>query len=142
MIGKPEWFTYRIFGWGVRPKTKEGYIYILVWIAVIAAIAALPLEEMLRALLFVVALVVIVIDTMHIMMQLPKVHDERENLQQLIIERNCSFAAIFALVAVLFVQLYMNQWFMDINVVWPIFVVLGVMLLTKIISIIYVHKAM
>ena len=37
MIGKPEWFTYRFLGWGVRPKTKEGWLYIAVFAALASA---------------------------------------------------------------------------------------------------------
>ena len=30
MIGKPEWFERRKYlGWGIHPKTKEGWIYLL-----------------------------------------------------------------------------------------------------------------
>ena len=39
-------------------------------------------------------LAILLADVLHIMLQLPKTHDERENHHQLLIERNCSFAAI------------------------------------------------
>jgi hypothetical protein len=35
MIGNPEWFTYRIFGWGVAPKTWQGWVYVAVVAAAI-----------------------------------------------------------------------------------------------------------
>ena len=52
---------------------------------------------------------IVVLDVIHIMAQLPKVHDERENLQQLVIERNCSFAAIFSLAAALLYQTWQHR---------------------------------
>jgi len=38
MIGKPEWFKYRIFGWGLAPKTWQGYTYVLGIVGIIGII--------------------------------------------------------------------------------------------------------
>ena len=35
MFGKPEWFVPKKFGWGLRPVTKEGWIYTGAWVAVL-----------------------------------------------------------------------------------------------------------
>jgi hypothetical protein len=133
MIGKPEWFTYRIFGWGLAPKTKEGWLYILIAIAIAAGIALIPMEESYRIALIVGFIAILVMDVVHVMTQLSRTHDERENMHQLIIERNCSYAALGALIAVAFYQARSTGIF-DMSLMF----VLGVMLFTKILSTIYV----
>ena len=37
MFGKPEWFVPKSMGWGLRPVTKEGWIYAGVWLGVLIA---------------------------------------------------------------------------------------------------------
>jgi hypothetical protein len=81
------------------------------------------------------------LDVMHIMMQLPKVHDERENMHQLIIERNVSFAAVMALVGIAIYQAYQNRALVQANQIpfdFSLLVIFGAMLATKIISALYV----
>lgn len=36
MFGKPEWFRDKAIGWGLRPVTWQGWVYTLIWGAVIA----------------------------------------------------------------------------------------------------------
>jgi hypothetical protein len=142
MIGKPGWFTYRTFGWGIAPKTWQGWVYLAAFAALFGFIIALGFN--LRAQLWVtgVVLAVLVLDVLHIMVQLPRVHDERENYHQLLIERNCSFAAIVALLAVAVYQSLQNGGRALAGSVfpfdWALVVVLGAMLLAKIGSTAYV----
>ena len=42
MIGKPEWFTYKIFGWGAMPRTWQGLAYVLVSMLITVIIILLP----------------------------------------------------------------------------------------------------
>ena len=35
MFGKPDWFRKKRFGWGLSPKTWQGWIYALVWCVVL-----------------------------------------------------------------------------------------------------------
>lgn len=35
MFGKPEWFKPKVFGWGLNPVTKQGWIYTGVWLGVL-----------------------------------------------------------------------------------------------------------
>ena len=37
MFGKPEWFAKKKLGWGLRPKSWQGWVYTLIWAAVIIA---------------------------------------------------------------------------------------------------------
>ena len=129
MIGKPEWFTYRIFGWGLRPKTKQGWLYIL--IALIIGV----LTYFIHTIAFFTYVAVLTLDMLHIMTQMGKHADEREKLHHLIVERNCSFAAIAVIVTIILYQSIKN-----IGVNTSLIIVLGVMLLVKIGSTIYVKK--
>lgn len=148
MIGKPQWFKYRIFGWGLAPKTWQGWVYVAVAALLIAGSLSMTMTTALHPWVFGIVMGIFVIDVLHIMTQLSKVSDERENYHQLIIERNCSFAAIVALLGVALWQTYQNKGTLiasssmavpfDISIA----IILGVMLLTKIGSTIYVKAKM
>ena len=147
MIGKPQWFKYRVFGWGVAPKTWQGWVYVAIAAFLIAGTLAIGINDTTKMWIFSVIIVVFVVDIMVIMTQLPKYSDERENYHQLIIERNCSFAAIVALLGVALYQTYQNKLLIQANTgAIPfdisIMVVLIAMLATKILSTIYVKVKM
>lgn len=146
MIGKPEWFTYRIFGWGVAPKTWQGWVYVAVLALAIGLVTASTLTSALKPWVFGIIIGAVILDVMHIMAQLPKVSDERENYHQLIIERNCSFSAIGTLMAVALFQAYQNKSVLQNGFAIPfdlsLAIVLGAMLFTKIISTVYVKAKM
>lgn len=146
MIGKPEWFKYRIFGWGIAPKTWQGWTYIGVWMLIIIIATITTAQSSIYGWVIGILLSILIIDTLHIMTKLSKVSDERENYHQLIIERNCSFAAITSLALLAIYQAYTNKNFVTTNNFLPfdvsIAIVLGVMLLTKVGSTIYVKTRM
>ena len=142
MIGKPEWFTYRIFGWGIMPRTWQGLMYILISMLIAGIIILMPLSSNVKIWLLGIFIGAIFLDALHIMVQLPAYHDERQNYHQLIIERNVSFAAVVAIIGVMFYQIYMkkplpftDQMPFDISLA----IVFGIMLLTKILSSVYVR---
>jgi hypothetical protein len=146
MIGKAEWFTYRKFGWGLSPKTWQGWLYVAVAALIlgfITSLSAIDTEKMWIAGIF---FAVFIADILHIMMQLPKVSDERENYHQLIIERNCSFAAIGALVGIALWQTYMNRRTLlatgGLPFDYTILIILGAMFVTKVVSSFYVNWKM
>ena len=100
-----------------------------------------------------VIVVIIIIDTFHTMTQLKKVHDERENQHQLIIEKNVSYAVLFTLVALaLYDSINYSINIMNgiipsgINLYIPfdyrIAILLVVMVITKAVSSYYVDKKM
>jgi hypothetical protein len=146
MIGKPQWFKYRIFGWGLAPKTWQGWLYGAIWFIVIVASSILTTGSASQPWVVGVLIGILILDVIHIMFQMPKVNDERENYHQLIIERNCSFAAIIALICVAIYQAYQNRALMINNGAVPfdisIAIVLGAMLAAKIGSTIYVKMKM
>lgn len=157
MISKPEWWTYRKFGWGLAPKTWHAWAYIIIFLGVVFGTQGLALRgfiahEMAFGLTMI-ATVVVVIDTLHTMFQLPRVHDERQNKHQLIIEKNSSYAAIFALIVLaLYDSIQYSLKVMDgyvptgielyIPFDWRIGVVLLVMVLAKGMTSYYVEKRM
>ena len=140
MIGKTNWFTYRIFGWGLRPKTWQGWAYIFVFMALVFAVSLLPVTDSIKQIAMISLTVILLIDTLHMMFSLEKVHDERQNMQQLIIERNVSYAAVFSILAVMLFQTYryqiengMETFSFDASLI----IVLAVMFLTKVGSTLY-----
>lgn len=99
MIGKPEWFTPRKFGWGLGLGTKESVAYVIgiafaVWMALAAKF---PLGTRIAVAGAVVALAVL--DVIHIMMGVYARLDERERRHQALAERNASFVAVACLVS-------------------------------------------
>jgi branched-subunit amino acid transport protein len=134
MIGKPEWFTYRIFGWGVRPRTWQGWAYVAAIAAIMGFIAFLPVTNSIHMWCFGILVGMVVLDVIHIMTRLDKEHDEREKLQQMIIERNCSFAAVAILSAIAVFQAFKNRHLTGLQIDSSILIVIGVMTVVKIVS--------
>ena len=96
MIGKPEWFTRRKWGgWGLSPATKEGWVYLAAFVAVLFATQFIFMEEKARIIAIAVVAVVLIADTVDIMFRMKK--DERETLHEAFAERN----ALWAIIAVL-----------------------------------------
>jgi len=145
MIGKPHWFRYRIFGWGLAPKTWQGWVYVAVLAFLIGGTLAMGINDSTKMWIFAIIITVAVVDMILIMSSLPKVSDERENYHQLIIERNCSFAAIVALLAIALYQTYKNTGFMQSQGLpfdYSLLIILGAMFITKVISTLYVKTKM
>ena len=99
MIGKPEWFTRRKYlGWGVMPKTWQGWAYV--------AIAGIPIfafqytkfwSEKTRMIAIGIWAVILIADFFDIMIRMKK--DEREKIHEAIAERNAMWAMIIVLTA-------------------------------------------
>ncbi|HTB22182.1 MAG TPA: hypothetical protein VK914_05710 [bacterium] len=109
MFGRPEWFTYRTFGWGIKAKTWQGWVYLGVFVALIVGPNFLPIGPSLKSMITKVVLALGLIDVITIWVLLDKFHDEREQLHQLIIERNCSLAAVSSLCAIMAYRCCQNQ---------------------------------
>lgn len=97
MIGKPEWFKQRKYtGWGITPKTKEGYIYIAAMMGVLLLFLAIPpLDTRTRIVGTIIWLLVIGIDSIDIMIRLKK--DERSHMHEAIAERNAAWYMVIVL---------------------------------------------
>lgn len=97
MIGKPEWFARRKYlGWGLFPKTWQGWIYTLVLVAVTMAITLIPFSDIkVRTAVLVIWAVIILIEIGSIMV---KIKDERERMHEAIAERNALWAIILVVI--------------------------------------------
>ena len=75
MIGRPDWFTKRNFGIGLRPKTWQGWVYILVAIALIVFLRLQPFwawSEQTKNTLSIAWAALVVLDVIHIIYLLNK----------------------------------------------------------------------
>ncbi|MFH0979225.1 MAG: hypothetical protein V1837_08070, partial [Candidatus Woesearchaeota archaeon] len=96
MIGKPEWFTRRKYlGWGVFPKTWQGWLYIAVCLLIFAVIEFLPLSENARLISLFVLIAIICADMIDVMIRMK--HDERDRLHEAIAERNSMWVMLVVL---------------------------------------------
>ena len=99
MIGKPQWFRFRKYGgWGLSPATKEGWIYLAVFIGLVLIAQNLPLNNAIKTAITSTLGVILAIDVIDIMLHLKK--DERETLHEAIAERNASWAMVAAMVVI------------------------------------------
>lgn len=100
MIGKAGWFRRRKYGgWGVFPKTWQGWVYVAVIVAGLLAIQAIPWPgEWTGTVLMAAWAVVFCLDLIHIMVALPRL-DERERVHEAIAERNAMWVMVAALAA-------------------------------------------
>lgn len=108
MFGRPEWFTYRTLGWGIKAKTWQGWVYMGLFLALLIGPNYLPIDDHLKSLIRATVFGLFLTDVIIIWVQLDKVHDERQQLHQLIIERNCSVVAVVSLCAVIAYRAYQN----------------------------------
>jgi uncharacterized membrane protein len=84
-------------GWGLFPKTWEGWAYILVAIAIGALIQYLPVvDEQTKTVITIAFIAIIILDVIHMMAKLPM--DERDRIHEAISERNALWAILAALV--------------------------------------------
>jgi len=144
MLGKPEWFTYRTAGWGLAPRTWQGWVYIAVFFALWALVSLLPLAPGVRSALSFSLVGLLVLDAISIWAQMGRHHDEREKLHQLIIERNSSLAAVFAVLAAMIYETWRNAPTAGDSIPFdPVLIgILGVMALTKLVSSIWLKTRM
>ncbi len=97
MFGKPEWFGRRKYsGWGLAPKTWQGWIYILA-LAVPLMLASAYLEGQTRIYAIAGWAIIVGFDVLDTMAKLEK--DERETLHEAIAERNAAWAMVLVLAA-------------------------------------------
>ena len=99
MIGKPEWFMPRKFGWGLGIRSWQGAAYIAVATALFLGVSVLPFAQGEKMIALGALAVVFVADVLHIMTQVYSKLDEREEKHQLVAERNASFVGVAGITA-------------------------------------------
>jgi hypothetical protein len=97
MIGKPAWFQRRKYGgWGLSPKTWQGWMYIFVFLTPLIIVNSLSLfTSEIRSAFSIVWVGLLILDVVHIMANLN--NDEREYKIEAISERNSAWAMVFVL---------------------------------------------
>lgn len=97
MIGKAEWFQRRKYsGWGISPKTWQGWVYLIFIFAPFIIFQALPFWDVKTRILFTVFWVAFLLfDVTHIMISLKR--DEREYKIEAISERNSAWTMVLVL---------------------------------------------
>lgn len=94
MIGDPRWFQRRRYGgWGLAPKTWQGWVYVAVLVLIIASISLLPKGWQMPA--YILAGIVFMADFIHILLKMKK--DERETLHEALAERNAMWVMVTVL---------------------------------------------
>jgi hypothetical protein len=97
MIGRSEWFTIRKYGgWGIHPKTKEGWIYLFLIIIPFIVFHCMSVwSTTTRLIVSLIWVSFLLFDIFEIMINLKK--DEREKMHEAISERNALWAIVFIL---------------------------------------------
>lgn len=91
MIGKAEWFQRRKYGgWGISPRTWQGWLYVAVVILPFISFQALPYwTNETRLMVTGLWAAFLLVDVTHIMITLKR--DEREFKIEALAERNASW---------------------------------------------------
>jgi UDP-N-acetylmuramyl pentapeptide phosphotransferase/UDP-N-acetylglucosamine-1-phosphate transferase len=96
MIGKTKWFGRRKYtGWGLTPKTWQGWAYVAGMVLPTVIISNLPIERGLQTLLMLVWIGIFIIDIIDMMIHLEK--DERDITHEALAERNAAWVMIATL---------------------------------------------
>jgi len=133
MIGRPEWFERRKYGgWGLHPKTWQGWVYIAVFLIPFAVFHSMIWDDSTRIFVTIVWLGILLLDVVHIMINLKR--DEREHKIEALSERNAAWTMVLiAAIGVLY-QAISSGLVNTFNVDWFLVAVLFGGLIVKSIS--------
>jgi hypothetical protein len=96
MIGKKEWFARRKYsGWGLTPKTWQGFAYVGAIIIAGYFLGNLPVPSGLKMAVSGIFVTLVIADILHIMATIRV--DEREAKIEALAERNASWTMVGAL---------------------------------------------
>ncbi|HHT9950202.1 TPA: hypothetical protein ACT9K3_003073 [Legionella pneumophila] len=100
MIGNPNWFKRRAYtGWGITPKTWQGWAYIavitLLIIIITLATLFMGIQKKYQLIIMASLLLPVIIDFIDIALNIKL--DEREALHEAIAERNVAWFITFIL---------------------------------------------
>ncbi|MBW2967675.1 hypothetical protein KY362_04260 [Candidatus Woesearchaeota archaeon] len=105
MIGKPKWFKRRKYGgWGIMPKTWQGYVYLAAVLLPFIIFQSLPYwSDTVRIYVSVGWLAFLLLDVNHIMIAMRK--DEFEARAEAFAERNAAWVMVLVLAVGIVYQL-------------------------------------
>ena len=109
MIAKKDWFKPRILGWGLRPVTMEGWIYVLVAVLLFFGALNLPVSEITKIVIAGGVMTVFLVDSLVVMFQMYKGLDERHKKHQQIIETSVAYTAVAAVVIALLYRAFIDK---------------------------------
>lgn len=97
MFAKAQWFQKRKYGgWGLSPKTWQGWVYVIGFVAVMVAIQSFGfISEEVKKIVSGLIIGLFILDILRIMFQLKK--DELEIQFEAIAERNASWVMVVVL---------------------------------------------
>jgi len=106
MIGKPVWFQRRKYGgWGLSPKTWQGWVYTVVIVVPFAVFQALPFwPTEIRQVATIIWVALISLDVLHIMANMNS--DERECKIEAVSERNSAWTMVTVIAIGVIYQAY------------------------------------
>jgi hypothetical protein len=140
MIGKATWFQRRKYGgWGLSPKTWQGWIYTFAIIIPISFFQALPYwSNEVRVAATFTWVAIIALDVVHIISKLDK--DEREYKIEAISERNSAWAMVFAIFVGIAYESYQSTTGTGVEIDPFLFAALGAGVVVKAISNFYYSR--
>lgn len=140
MIGKPEWFARRKYGgWGLMPKTWQGWLYSLILVAITMGIIYIPFNDIKVKIGVIVMWAIILIAEIGSIMV--KIKDEREKIHEAIAERNALWAVILVIVVGVAYQVASSSVKNEFSAIDPFLIIaIGAALIVKAISNIYLDK--
>jgi membrane protein DedA with SNARE-associated domain len=139
MIGRPDWFSRRKYGgWGIFPKTWQGWVYLLVVIGIVISMQYLPVDETTKMITMIVIAAVFVLDTLDMMRKVPM--DERERNHEAIAERNALWVIITVLAGGILYQGVMSSMEGEVYIDPVIIVAILAGVVAKAISNIYLDR--
>lgn len=97
MLAKAQWFQKRKYtGWGINPRTWQGWVYIACFISLMVFIQSVPfLGVLLKNIFSIVLIAFFLVDTLKVMASLDK--DELEEKNEAMAERNAAWAMVIIL---------------------------------------------
>ncbi|MDD4662048.1 MAG: hypothetical protein PHG24_02080 [Candidatus Pacebacteria bacterium] len=97
MLGKSRWFKRRKYGgWGLVPKTWQGWVYILIFIVPLILLETFQLLDVTsRTTIEIVVLAIFILDLIEMMIMFKK--DERDNIHEALAERNALWGMVVVL---------------------------------------------
>lgn len=141
VIGKPEWFKRRKYsGWGITPKTWQGWLYIALVIVPFAVFQSLQFWDIkTRMIVTIIWVSFLLIDVFDIMIRMKK--DERDRIHEAISERNALWAIMIIIVIGILYQIISSALNPDITKIdWFLLIALIAGVIVKSISNFYLDK--
>lgn len=108
MFGKPAWFQRRKYGgWGLSPKTWQGWVYVVAIVVPFAVFQALPFwSTEIRQVATIIWVALLSFDVLHIMANMNS--DEREYKIEAVSERNSAWTMVTVIAIGVIYQAWKN----------------------------------